>query len=90
VEGVDLDQLRDRPLRQPRHRARRVVLEDQAGRVRRRAAGLEQRPLVDDDDVLPAALGEVVGDAGAGDPGANDHRPRAGGYCLGHSAGISP
>jgi hypothetical protein len=32
----------------------------------------------------------VVGDAGAGDPGANDHCPRAGGYRLGHSAGISP
>jgi hypothetical protein len=32
----------------------------------------------------------VVGDAGADDAGANDHRPRAGGYLLGHSAGISP
>jgi hypothetical protein len=90
VVGVVRGQRLDRPLRQARHRARRVVLEDEAGGMRRRATGREQLPSVDHDDVLPASLGEVVGDAGAGDPGANDHRPRAGGYCLGHSAGISP
>ena len=63
----------DRPLRQARHRPRRVVLEDQPRRVRGRAAGLEQRALVDDHDLVPAALGEMVGDAGAGDAG---RRPR--------------
>jgi hypothetical protein len=48
------------------------VLEDQPGRVRGRAAGLEQRALVDDHDLTPAALGQVVGHAGAGDAGP-DH-----------------
>ena len=74
MEGVQRGELLDRPLRQARHRARRVVLEDQPGRVRGRAAGLPQRPLVDDTISLPAALGEMVGDAGAGDAGADDRR----------------
>ena len=74
VEGAERGELLDRPLRQARHRARRVVLEDQPGRVRGRAAGLEQRALVDDHDLLPAALGQVVGHAGAGDAGPDhDH-----------------
>jgi hypothetical protein len=64
------------PIVQARHRPRRVVLEHEPRRVRRRAAGLPQRPGVDDDQPIPPARGEVVGDAGAGDPGANDHRPR--------------
>ena len=78
-------ELLDRPLRQARHRARRVVLEDQARGVRGRAARLPERSLVDDDDLLPARVGEVVGDAGAGDPGADDDDARG----LGRSHGTS-
>jgi hypothetical protein len=52
------------------------VLEDQARGVRGRAARLEERALVDDDDLLPPTLGEVVGDARAGDPGADDRHAR--------------
>jgi hypothetical protein len=76
MEGVQRGQLLHRPLRQARHRARRVVLEHEPRRVGGRAAGLPQRALVDDDDLLPAPLGEVVGDARAGDPGADDDHAR--------------
>ncbi|HEX5901361.1 MAG TPA: hypothetical protein VFY32_18310 [Solirubrobacteraceae bacterium] len=51
VEGVQCAQLLHRPLRQARHRVRRVVLEHEPRRVRRRAAGAPQRPLIDDDDL---------------------------------------
>jgi hypothetical protein len=44
--------------------------------VRRGAAGLPQRPLVDDDDLIPSTLGEMVGDAGAGDAGTDDDHAR--------------
>ena len=78
-------ELLGRPLCQARHRPRRVVLEDQPRSVRRRAAGLEQRPLVDDHDLVPAALGEVVCDAGAGDAGP-DHDDAGGLGRRGHLA----
>ena len=55
-----------------RHRLREVDDEHQAGRVRRGAAGLEEGSLVDDDDVRPPELAEVVGDAAAGDAGPDD------------------
>ena len=43
----------------------------------RGAAGLEERALVDDDDVPPPELCQVVCDAATGDPRANDDRPGA-------------
>ena len=44
----------DRRPRELGHRVRRVELEDEPGRVRRRAAGLPQRALVDDHEVGPS------------------------------------
>ena len=55
-----------------------VDLEDEAGRVGGRAAGLEERALVDDDDFAPAEFRQVVCDAAAGDAGADDYRAGAG------------
>ena len=49
--SVELVVQRDRVLRDAAHRARAVRLEHQARRVRGRAAGLEQRPLVEHEDV---------------------------------------
>jgi hypothetical protein len=40
--------------------------------MRRRATGRRDGSLVDDDDVAPAALGEVVRGGGTDDPGADD------------------
>ena len=60
-----------------RHRLRGVDLEDEARSVGRGAAGLEERALVDDDDVPPPKLCQVVCDAATGDPRANDDRPGA-------------
>ena len=54
------------------HRA--AELADETRRMERRAAG-ELGP-VDEDDVGPAALGEVVGDRRPADAAADDHRPR--------------
>jgi hypothetical protein len=62
----------DRLLGEQRHRARRVVLEHEARRVRRRAARLPERALVDEHDVGASELGEVVGDAGACHAAADD------------------
>lgn len=50
-----------------------VDLEDEAGRGGR-AAGLEERALVDDDDFAPAEFRQVVSEAAAGDAGADDYR----------------
>ena len=58
---------------------RMVNLADETRRVPGRAAG-EPRPL-EQDDVAPAELGEVIGQAAAGDPAADnraDHRGRTG------------
>jgi hypothetical protein len=62
----------DRLLREAGHRVRRVVLEDQSRRVRRRAAGLPQRALIENDDVAAPEQREMVGHAGAGDATADD------------------
>ena len=77
-QPVELERLSsvDRRPRELRHRVRRVELEHEPRRVRRRAAGLPQRALVDDHDVGPALAREVVGDARADDAGADDHRAR--------------
>jgi hypothetical protein len=65
---------RDGVLRDPAGGARAVGLEHQAGRVGGGAAGLEQRPLVQDEHVRLAELGQVPGGAAADDAGADDHR----------------
>jgi hypothetical protein len=54
------------------HQLRVVGLEDQARRVGGGAAGLEERPLVHHQDVLPAELRQVICGATAGDAGADD------------------
>ena len=51
----------------------RPELADEAGRVERRAR--RQLGALDEDDVRPAKLGEVVGDARPADTAADDHRP---------------
>ena len=72
----------DRLLGEQRHRRRRVVLEDEARRVRRRASGLPQRALVEQHDVAAAELGQVVRDAGPRDAAADDDDARGGGQGL--------
>ena len=54
-------------------RDRAPQLADEAGRMERRARG--QLRAVDQDDVGPAALGEVVRDRGPADAAADDDRP---------------
>ncbi len=51
--------------RQPGHRPRVARGEHATGRVRGGAAGGRDGPLVDDDDIAPAALDQVVRRAGA-------------------------
>ena len=58
-----------------RQRDRRAQLADEPGRVEGRAAG--ELLAVEQDDVLVAQLGEVVGDRRAGDAAADDHAARA-------------
>src|SRR5262249_28295190 len=53
-------------------RACRVVLEDETWRMRGRANGPEQGPLVDDQDLFPAQPSEVVGRGAAYDAGPDD------------------
>ncbi len=62
----------DRVLRDPAHRPRGVRLEDEPGRVRGRPTRLEQRTLVEDEDVGRTELGQVVRGARADHPGADD------------------
>ena len=52
-------------------RDRAAQLPDQPGRVEGRAGG--ELVAVDEDDVVPAQLGEVVGERGAADAAADDH-----------------
>ena len=63
--------------RELRHLLRVVDREDEVRRVAGRAAGVRERPLVDQHDVAPAELGEVVGEAVADDAGADHDRTRA-------------
>ena len=65
--------LRDRVLRELGHRLRRVGLEHETRRVRGRAAGRVQRPLLEHRDVGPAPGDELVGERRAHDPGPDDH-----------------
>ena len=58
----------DRVLGEAAHRPRAVRLEHQPGRVRGRPSGLEQRTLIDHEDVRHTELGQVVRGAGADDP----------------------
>ena len=58
-------------------------LANEAGRVERRARG--QLGPVDQDDVAPAKLGEVVGDRRPADAAPDDHRPGV----LNHGASLS-
>ena len=53
------------------HRRRGVELGDEAGRVARRAA--RQLALLEEQDVGPPGLGQVVGDAAPGDAAADDN-----------------
>ena len=71
---VELERARllDRVPRELGHGLGTVGLEHEPGRMRRRAAGREQRPLLDDDDVRPAAQHELVGQGTADDPGTDD------------------
>ena len=55
---------------EPHHRRRGVELGDEAGGVAGRAA--RQLALLEQDDVGPARLGQVVGDAAPGDAAADD------------------
>ena len=65
-----------RVLGQPAHRPRPVRLEHEARRVGGRAPRLEQRSLIEDEDVGDAELREVVRGARAHDPGADHHELR--------------
>ena len=49
---------------------------DEVGRVAGRAARVGQRALVEQHDVAPAETAEVIGDAVADDPGADDDDAR--------------
>ena len=59
-----------------------VRLEHEPRRVRRRAAGREQRALLDDDDVGPAAQDELVRDRTADDAGSDDRDAGLDGHRL--------
>ena len=76
----------DGAARELRHHAGEVGLEHSPRGVRGGTPGLEQGALVDDDDVAPAELRQVVDGAAAGDAGADDDQPGAAGdlRCVGH------
>ena len=63
--------------REPAHRARAVRLEHEPRRMRGRAPRLEQRALIDHEDVGDPQLGEVVRGARANDARSDDHELRA-------------
>ena len=64
----------DRVHHHPRQRHRAAQLPDEPGRVERRAGG--ELVAVDQHDVVPAELGEVVGDRAAAHAPADDHAAR--------------
>ena len=64
---------------------RRAEGDHQPGRVPRRARG--EPVALEQHDVLPAQVGEVVGDRGADDAAADDHDPRSGGQVGRHRRG---
>ena len=71
-----------------RERHRRAQLADQAGRVEGRAAG--ELRAVEQHDVAPAELGEVVGDRGPRHAAADDHAARARGKVTADRHGHPP
>ena len=86
--------LRPQPYRVPGeggHGLRRIDLKHEARRMAGRAARFEQRTLLDDDDVPPAQLRQVVGHAAAGNARADNHYPGVSWDCsLGHFAPAPP
>ena len=74
----------DAVLEQLRNTGRAAELADQAGGVKRRAAG--QRLALEHDDILPAEPREVIRHAAPDDAAADDDHPRA---CGKHCVGIS-
>ena len=75
---IDAGELFDRVSGQLRHRLRTSGLKDQTRCVRRRASRQRQRPLVHHGDPIPAAGGELVGQVGANNAGADDNYTRCG------------
>ena len=76
-----------RILHEPRHVLVRAQLPDQSGRMPGRAAG--QPPLLQQHDVAPAVLGQVIGDRAADDAAADDDGARAIGKRMRrHGAGL--
>src|SRR5207237_6915290 len=71
-EDAELLVLEDAVLGELRHLLRVVDREDEVRRMAGRAAGVRQRPLLEQDDVAPALLRQVVDDAVADDPGADN------------------
>jgi len=71
-EGAELLVLAHRVRRQRGDLLGVVHREDEVGRVAGGAARVGQRPLVQQDEVPPAQLGEVVDDGVADDPGPDD------------------
>nr|BFE72716.1 hypothetical protein GCM10020092_060170 [Actinoplanes digitatis] len=72
VEAAEFGELVDGVAGERGHGPRRVGLEHQARRVRAGAAGGEERALFEHGDVPAAALGELVGEGAADDPGPDD------------------
>jgi hypothetical protein len=68
---------RDGILRDPAHHPGRVRLKREPGRVRGRSARLEQRTLIEDENVRSAELGKVERGARPDDAGADDDGLRA-------------
>ena len=73
LEDAELAVQLDAVAAEPHHRRRRVELGDQARRVAGRAA--RELALVEQEGVLPAGFGKVIGDARAGDAAADHDRP---------------
>ena len=65
----------NRIARKARHGLRRIELENEARSVRGRAAGLKQRPLLDDNNIPPAEFRQMIRDAATYDACANDDAP---------------
>ena len=83
--GLELDVEVGRIFREPRHVLRAAQLADQAGGMPGRARG--QLLALEQHDVGPAELGQMIGDRAAGDAAADDDRACLGrnGLC-GHAA----
>ena len=88
--GLQLDVEVGRIFRQPRHVLRAAQLADQAGRMPGGAAG--QLLALEQHDVGPAELGQVIGDRTAGDAAADDDGACFGGngFWAGWSCGLAP